>query len=326
MAGAPSFQIHECFRIPHERIYEQRDNLSHGPLAPLNDPGHWQSLRRAFWQQIPGSAPVNSGDDPDPSALYHRLVSDRKRVRSAERLFLWLGSTLAEQLMLAWLLKVFKKLEVGTEGLRLLGLRPRQGKIDRSIGILNCELLKELTQWRRPNTDELGAYKTAWHAVSSPSPDVLIDFCALDMPQASPGVEALRAYMTHYPAVGSGLNTGDKSILENCDVRPRKAARIVASTLVNMRQTPDWPGDVYLFERLKRLGDRRLSHPLIKIIGTGASMRHTEVVITATGCSVLEGEASFVELNGIDDWVGGVHLSSREGTLWFYDGETVVPG
>lgn len=323
MAGSPHVQIVHCFGIPLDRTYVQNDNLSWGPLTHLDDPGHWQSLRNTFWRQIPRSEPL---DDPDTSALYKRLIAEQKQLRSAERVFLWLGSTLAEQLLLAWLIAAFKRLEIGTEGLRLLSLRPRRGSVDRSISILNCDRLKELAQWRRPTTDELGAYETAWDAVSSSSPEDLIEFCAPHPSQTSPVIDALRTFVARYPSVERGLNLWDRTVLEACEARRLKAARIVGNALGFDHQYPDWPGDIYLFERLKRLGDHRLSHPLVTIFGTGASMRHTEVVITETGQGVLEGEANFVDLNGIDDWVGGVHLSSRDGALWFYDGQTLVPG
>lgn len=40
--------------------------------------------------------------------------------------------------------------------------------------------------------------------------------------------------------------------------------------------------------------------------------------ITDLGKSVLKGEADFVALNGIDLWLGGVHLSG-ERNLWRWD-------
>jgi hypothetical protein len=39
--------------------------------------------------------------------------------------------------------------------------------------------------------------------------------------------------------------------------------------------------------------------------------------ITAYGLSVLNGDADFVALNGIDSWLGGVHLTAN--SLWRWD-------
>jgi hypothetical protein len=43
-------------------------------------------------------------------------------------------------------------------------------------------------------------------------------------------------------------------------------------------------------------------------------------VVTDAGHDVLRGDADAVALNGIDHWLGGVHLASG-GTLWRWDGE-----
>jgi hypothetical protein len=46
-------------------------------------------------------------------------------------------------------------------------------------------------------------------------------------------------------------------------------------------------------------------------------MRETEVTVTETGKAVLNGGVNAVRLNGIDDWVGGIHLDSAGGEVWF---------
>jgi hypothetical protein len=40
--------------------------------------------------------------------------------------------------------------------------------------------------------------------------------------------------------------------------------------------------------------------------------------ITEAGDAVLDGQADFVELNGIDTWLGGVHLQGRD-NIWRWD-------
>ncbi len=79
-------------------------------------------------------------------------------------------------------------------------------------------------------------------------------------------------------------------------------------------------------QRLKRLGDRRLAHPLLALTGDLSAIRSTEAAITEMGRMVLAGEANRVALNGIDDWVGGVHPKARSGSHWLSDGETLIPG
>lgn len=87
---------------------------------------------------------------------------------------------------------------------------------------------------------------------------------------------------------------------------------------------PDWPGDVYLYSRLQRLGSPNSAHPLVSLNAPNRPMRETTVEITEAGRAVLNGEANAVTLNGIDDWVAGVHLDSKADRVWFRrDGELV---
>ncbi len=142
----------------------------------------------------------------------------------------------------------------------------------------------------------------------------------------APLKEALRAFMALYPAVDTGLNYWDRIILAHCRKHGPKAARILGYTIAHDRVYPDRPDDIYLFDRLKRLGDRRLARPLLALTGDLSAMRSVEAAITETGQKVLAGVANYVALNGIDDWVGGVHLKARSGSPWVFDGETLVPG
>jgi hypothetical protein len=66
-------------------------------------------------------------------------------------------------------------------------------------------------------------------------------------------------------------------------------------------------------------GRLRSRSPLIKITGSSQIMRVSRVTITPFGEKVLAGAANHVEANDIDDWVGGVHLSSAEGNIVYRD-------
>jgi hypothetical protein len=45
------------------------------------------------------------------------------------------------------------------------------------------------------------------------------------------------------------------------------------------------------------------------------------VALTGAGRDVLAGRSDHVELNGIDRWMGGVHLTRR--SLWRWDGSAL---
>ena len=89
---------------------------------------------------------------------------------------------------------------------------------------------------------------------------------------------------------------------------------------------PDGVGDLYLFARMRQLADRQLVEPALVMEGDMSSYRGCEVQLAAAGEAFQEGRRNFVEVNGIDEWVAGVHLDSRTGDVWFRDGEALVKG
>ena len=58
-------------------------------------------------------------------------------------------------------------------------------------------------------------------------------------------------------------------------------------------------------------------HPLLQISDT-PQRSLGEVTITEAGRSVIEGRADHIELNGIDRWLGGVHLKG-DNAAWRWD-------
>jgi hypothetical protein len=63
----------------------------------------------------------------------------------------------------------------------------------------------------------------------------------------------------------------------------------------------------------------RLAHAQVPLLEAESAIdRHMPVALTATGRRVLDGEADHVELNGVDRWIGGVHLSGHD-VAWRWD-------
>jgi hypothetical protein len=81
-----------------------------------------------------------------------------------------------------------------------------------------------------------------------------------------------------------------------------------------------------VFERIRRLGDPSLRQPALEIEGppTREAYRLNTVRLTPFGERVRDGQANFVDANGIDDWVAGVHLESDRQRVWFYQQGAVV--
>jgi hypothetical protein len=60
------------------------------------------------------------------------------------------------------------------------------------------------------------------------------------------------------------------------------------------------------------------------VLAGGGPVLDDEVRLTETGESVMRGARDRVRLNGIDRWLGGVHLEGPD-AAWRWDGRTVIP-
>jgi hypothetical protein len=102
--------------------------------------------------------------------------------------------------------------------------------------------------------------------------------------------------------------------------------------LVGVAQQACWDedadsvGDNWLFWRLRRLASPSLPYPAIELTGKRATIRGPVARLTVDGERFLTGESNLVELNGIDDWVCGVHLDSNAGSVWYHRDNTLVRG
>jgi hypothetical protein len=65
--------------------------------------------------------------------------------------------------------------------------------------------------------------------------------------------------------------------------------------------------------------------PLLELSGNRQQLERTRVRLTPLGEEVLAGRASFLAGNALDEWVGGVHLSTAHRQVWFDDESSSVP-
>jgi hypothetical protein len=94
------------------------------------------------------------------------------------------------------------------------------------------------------------------------------------------------------------------------------------------REPRPFLGDLFGFRILARLAGARV--PLVEADPPGGVAAGTRLRVTEAGRRVLAADADHVALNGIDRWVGGVHLHG-ETARWRWDEGTeavkeAVPG
>jgi hypothetical protein len=113
-------------------------------------------------------------------------------------------------------------------------------------------------------------------------------------------------------------------MLHAVDAAGPEVARIIGRALRSHDGHLDPVGDLWLFWRLCRHAAESLPAPLVRItIGAGPGYRGIAATLTDAGRDVLAGRTNAATLNGLDDFVAGVHLSSAEGRVVFRRAEDV---
>ncbi len=299
------------------KLLTLRDHLGSGPLPPLQSLAQWRDLRRAFWESV---------EPPDPDYPPFDFPDDLAILSGARSITLWLGTGLADQLQLAWLVQALRLLGADPARLSTVQFSGAGRKVFEvvSVAVLNPREIAAHPAAAALTPAAIAELDAAWAAATAPEPAALANYLASSSGTLPLLPRAIATLLDRYPDHRSGLGVWDRRLLKHTAGHGPSAVRIIGHTLANSMEGPDWVGDDYLFHRLQGLGAADLAHPLLSLNRHRAPMRETTVEITNTGRAVLRGKANAVHLNGIDDWIAGVHLDSRAGRVWFNREGTLV--
>jgi hypothetical protein len=247
-----------------------------------------------------------------------------------EEVVLWFEHDLFCQVQLVYLLHWFAGRELGKTKLSLICVGEFPG-VDRfrGLGQLTEEQLASLfPQRQNASPEQLQLGSKAWAAYSSPDPTEVLSLINSD-PSEMPFLRrALIKHIQRFPSTNNGLGRIENVGLELIDSGYRKFRSLFPAFV---RREPEFGlGDAQLYFELKRLVDA--STPLLKLSDgvRGASLDSAQMLlstfeISELGRSVLEGEQDFVRRNGIDYWLGGVHLEGDEaGWRWDEDAKELL--
>jgi hypothetical protein len=303
-----------------EDVLVNDDVLSCGPLPPFRSVEQWMNLRGTYWET------VLPGDFPPPSAFNNDFLATVLGLQDADSIVVWLGIGVAEQLLLAWVVHLLRF--SGSQAQVSVVQFTRIGKRDMDVwglGLLNPDQIQEHPPIEPLSADALTELDHCWAAVSSVDPARLLSVLS-NVPTSLPHFQSsLQQIIRRYPDHQTGLGRWDFELLKYAKEKGPKVTRVIGETM-GLNFDADLVGDAYLFWRLRRLGHSDLAHPLVALSGDPYNMRDCKVAITEAGELVLAGRANAIELNGIDDWVLGVHLDSRQGAVWYRKEGTLVSG
>ena len=293
------------------------DVLSCGPLPPFESAEQWTRLRGGYWGSVgwDGEPPSTFNGD-----FFHAISS----IDETDSLVFWLGTGIAEQLMLAWSMHLLRLVRSRAKVSVVQFIRVEDRMDVWGLGLLNPDQFASHPPIEPLPSDAIQELQRYWAAMTSPDPTELLSLMA----GASTHVPHLRASLNtlllRYPDHRTGLGRWDREILQRVLEEGPSVTRAIGHAIA-YNLNSELIGDVYLLSRLRRLAAPNVAHPLVNLSGNPHSLRECRAVVTETGKQVLAGRANAIELNGIDDWILGVHFDSRHGRVW-RQREGVTPG
>ena len=310
--------LKRALHLSHDQVLINEDPLSCGPAPATADLGVWRSARERYLSKIFVEWP----DFSFREYVDNGLLMNAERLDQEQAIAVWAGLGLPDQLLLAWVVFLFDRLNLDLSKLAIIQfekLSPAQYVL--SLGELSPENIRKY----RPaphqlDSEEVDELRRVWKVYTSDDPGALSRYVAggSPMPIAHRAVSEL---LYRYPDVRSGLGVWDERLLRCTLDKGPVAARVIGYTMAP--PSLDRQGDMYLFHRLISMAAVR--SPLISLTGSRTTMGGCEVRLTSFGQDVLAGNANNVHENGIDDWIGGVHLSG-DGYVTFRSGGALILG
>lgn len=255
-----------------------------------------------------------------------------ERFRDYEEVVFWFEHDLFDQTMLCYLLHWFTQQSLGKTKLSLLCIGAYPGiECFRGLGQLSVPQMETLSgAWQAIGRRQLRLGGALWEAYASPDPTKLAELLEGDTSALPFARDAFEAHLARLPSVRSGLGLVERTTLTK--VRgglssPSELFRQVGDELHRLGM-----GDLEYWRYLARMSQR--PHPLLHMEGltsfpgyggSDPSFRNCTVAMTELGKRVLDGNADWIALQGIDEWYGGLHLQGQSiPWRWDEDGKGVV--
>ena len=291
-------------------VVHWRDVLHEGPV-PSVEPGELRRIRARFL------AEAGADDRGEGEEMFQRRDDALEAHREGE-FVLWFEADLYDQLQIIQILTRLATLGVAADRIALICIGEHPG-IARfgGLGQLSPDQLRALPSTAvmerlKPATLELA--RRAWAAFCSPRPDGLAGVAATQSAQLRFLGEAIDRLCREYPSTRDGLSLAERRIL--AAVADGAADAGTTFTRAAARESRPYLGDTWAFAMMDRMALGVV--PLLEVsTEAGPTAAGTPLRLTPAGARVLAGEADHVELNGIDRWIGGVHLTGHDvGWRW----------
>jgi len=289
------------------------DALHDGPVPGGLLPEQFRKVRTTFW-----AANDWRTANVQPPDILERWDNGLASFSNYDEVVMWFEHDLFDQLILIHHLHFFARHNGGPTAVSLICIDRFPG-VDPFFGLgqLNADQLSSLLGTRQRVTQEqLDLGRDAWAAFTAADPMALQQLVSGDTSSLPFLKAALVRFLEEYPSKMSGLPRTERQILTVLAAGPRSPESLFRA-MYDLEQGV-FIGDLSFWLRVKALADG--PNPLVDLTVTDRPDRLPtgEIKITDVGRAVLNGENDWVALNGIDRWLGGVHLQGRE-VAWRWD-------
>lgn len=233
-----------------------------------------------------------------------------------DEVVIWLDNSLSNQLILIKLLDWFSRRNLDGVRLSLICIGGYPGVNDFvGMGALTADQLTSLAGTRLPVAEaQLQTAQSAWSAFTSSDPTEIERFIAGGT-SALPFIgAALRRHLEQFPSTDNGLSRTVRQALSVLHERgPLTGEQLFVA--VQRQEEKVFMGDWSFYRIMTDLSEAR--HALVQLSDLSQKSPGT-VTMAEAGRKVIEGHADHVDLNGIDQWLGGVHLKGEK-AAWRWD-------
>lgn len=297
------------------KLFACYEDMTFGPLVPTEQPERLLRLRYRHWCK---SGLAERGD------RQQERRSLRKLLQASDQVDIMIAGQGREQIFLLGLAAMLRQTD--REGRQVQLFQYPSKKHWHSLTMLNLEALSKRPKPKLVDDKLLTRLEEIWSVIVSNSPETLFAFRqahndSFELPYIN---RALDDLISSYPKVDSGLTLAQERLLKATPKKWTKSARVVGNAIVGDEQDGRLFGDGILYSVLFDMSDKNQPNPTVEMRGDRGRARGTEVRLTDFGEACVRGSSNQVSTNGIDTWVGGVHLNSAEGRVWFRNSDGTV--
>jgi hypothetical protein len=301
------------------------DLMYEGPAPSGLSSEAWRETRSRFLSEA-GYATL-----PDARRYLDVCWDALRKFPQYDEIVIWLDHRLSDQLILILALDWFSRQNLGNRKLSLIcpggypGIEPFIG-----LGQLTGDQLLSLADTRTGVTEaQFRIAQAAWNAFTSPDPTAIERVLEAETSPLPFLASALRRHLEQFPSREGGLSWTELRALSIL----RERGALPASELFTEVQRSEkllFMGNGSFYRLLIDLASAR--NPLVQTRdasrlrlddrnGSFEQWTRTPVAISESGLCVIEGREDHIRLNGIDRWLGGVHLEDTE-AAWRWDAGT----